>query len=187
VEDAPAAETASDAPETADSVIQPSKPLPGQEELAQKKGDWSYTAPEGDKAPEADTAAPAAEAPAEPAPTPEPAAADKGEDYDKDGKLEGTDEGTKPQTLDAPRGGQADNLKEIKGVGPKLEQVCFSMGFYHFDQIAAWTEDEIAWVNANLIGFKGRVTRDKWVEQAKVLAEGGETEFSKRVDQGKVY
>ncbi len=61
------------------------------------------------------------------------------------------------------------------------------MGFYHFDQIAAWTADEVAWVNANLQGFKGRVTRDNWVEQAKILAAGGETEFSKRVDKGDVY
>ena len=61
------------------------------------------------------------------------------------------------------------------------------MGFYHFDQIAAWSDDEVAWVNANLKGFKGRVSRDNWVEQAKILAAGGETEFSKRVDKGEVY
>jgi NADH-quinone oxidoreductase subunit E len=61
------------------------------------------------------------------------------------------------------------------------------MGVYHFDQIAAWTATEMAWVNANLQGFKGRATRDNWVEQAKTLAAGGETEFSKRVDKGSVY
>jgi predicted flap endonuclease-1-like 5' DNA nuclease len=61
------------------------------------------------------------------------------------------------------------------------------MGFYHFDQIAAWTADEVAWVNANLQGFKGRVSRDEWVAQAKLLASGAETEFSKRVDKGGVY
>jgi predicted flap endonuclease-1-like 5' DNA nuclease len=72
-------------------------------------------------------------------------------------------------------------------VGPKLEQLLHSMGFYHFDQIANWSADEVAWVNANLVGFKGRVSRDNWVEQAKILASGGETEFSKRVDEGDVY
>ena len=36
-------------------------------------------------------------------------------------------------------------------------------------------------------GFKGRVSRDDWVEQAKILAAGGETEFSKRVEDGDVY
>lgn len=108
-------------------------------------------------------------------------------DFDKDGVVEGTDEGSKPATLSGPRDGGADDLKQIKGVGPKLEQVCFDLGFYHFDQIAAWTTDEIAWVDANLKGFKGRVSRDAWVDQAKILASGGETEFSKRVEGGSVY
>jgi NADH-quinone oxidoreductase subunit E len=95
--------------------------------------------------------------------------------------------GSKPAKLDGPRGGTADNLKEIKGVGPKLEQLLNSMGFYHFDQIANWSAEEVAWVDANLEGFKGRVSRDDWVAQAKILASGGETEFSKRVDDGNVY
>jgi NADH-quinone oxidoreductase subunit E len=94
---------------------------------------------------------------------------------------------TKPQALVAARDGKADNLKEIKGIGPKLELVCNALGFFHFDQIANWTEAEIAWVDDNLEGFKGRVTRDNWVEQAKILAAGGETEFSKRVEKGGVY
>jgi NADH-quinone oxidoreductase subunit E len=92
-----------------------------------------------------------------------------------------------PATLAGPRDGQADNLKEIKGVGPKLEQMLHQMGFYHFDQIAAWTEAEVTWVNENLAGFKGRATRDNWVAQAKILAAGGETEFSARVGKGDVY
>lgn len=108
-------------------------------------------------------------------------------DYDGDGVREGTNEGTRPAGLDGPRGGSADNLKEIKGVGPKMEKLCNSLGFWHFDQIAAWSADEVAWVDANLEGFKGRVTRDEWVKQAKILAAGGETEFSKRVEDGDVY
>ncbi len=108
-------------------------------------------------------------------------------DYDGDGKLEGVNEGSRPVGLDGPRGGKADDLKQIKGIGPKLEKLCNSLGFWHFDQVAAWTGDEVAWVDANLQGFKGRVTRDTWVEQAKVLARGGETEFSKRVEGGDVY
>lgn len=107
--------------------------------------------------------------------------------YEGDGKQEGSAEGAKPATLSAAREGGPDNLKEIKGVGPKLEKLLNSMGFYHFDQIANWTADEEAWVNANLEGFKGRVSRDNWVEQAKILASGGDTEFSKRVDKGDVY
>jgi len=92
-----------------------------------------------------------------------------------------------PSGLDAARNGQADDLKRINGVGPKLEQLLNSLGFFHFDQIAAWTASEIAWVDENLQGFKGRVTRDNWVAQAKTLAAGGDTEFSKRVDDGDVY
>jgi len=110
-----------------------------------------------------------------------------GEDYDKDGVHEGTDEGAKPEMLSEARAGGADNLKEIKGVGPKMEQMLNQMGVYHFDQVAGWSADEVAWVDANLKGFKGRVSRDGWVDQAKILAAGGETEFSKRVDKGGVY
>ncbi len=47
------------------------------------------------------------------------------------------------------------------------------LGFFHFDQIAGWTAAEVAWVDENLEGFKGRVTRDRWVAQARVLAAGG--------------
>ncbi len=89
-------------------------------------------------------------------------------------------EGTRPAALDAARDGKADDLKRIKGVGPKLELLLNSLGFYHFDQIAGWSTAEIAWVDDNLEGFKGRVTRDEWVDQAKTLAAGGETEFSAR-------
>ncbi|MEO0911536.1 MAG: NADH-quinone oxidoreductase subunit NuoE [Pseudomonadota bacterium] len=81
--------------------------------------------------------------------------------------------GTKPAGLAAARDGTPDDLKRIKGVGPKLEALLHTLGFFHFDQVAGWSADEIAWVDANLEGFKGRVTRDNWVEQAKALmAEG---------------
>ena len=95
--------------------------------------------------------------------------------------------GTRPEGLSAARDGQPDDLKQIKGVGPKLEGMLHELGFYHFDQIAGWGPEEIAWVDQNLVGFKGRVSRDEWVSQAKVLAEGGETEFSSRVKKGDVY
>ena len=96
-------------------------------------------------------------------------------------------EGTKPATLDAARDGKADDLKMIKGVGPKLEALLHRLGVYHFDQVASWTEDEVSWVDQNLEGFKGRVSRDNWVEQAKLLADGKETEFSARARKGEVY
>jgi len=93
----------------------------------------------------------------------------------------------KPELLSAPRGGQADDLKRIRGVGPKLETVLNEVGIYHIAQIAAWTPEEVAWADGNLVGFKGRVSRDDWVSQARALAAGEDTEFSKRVDKGDVY
>jgi predicted flap endonuclease-1-like 5' DNA nuclease len=84
----------------------------------------------------------------------------------------GAPEGKKPPTLDAPRDGQGDDLSKMRGVGPKLKETLNEMGFYHFDQIAAWSEEEVAWVDGQLEGVKGRVSRDDWVGQAKALSEG---------------
>ena len=86
----------------------------------------------------------------------------------------------KPRVLTAARKSGADDLKMIKGVGPKLEKLLNTLGFYHFDQISKWSGDEIAWVDDNLEGFRGRVERDNWVNQAGILTKGGVTEFSKR-------
>ncbi len=78
---------------------------------------------------------------------------------------------SKPQTLAKPRKGGADDLKRIGGVGPKLEGLLNDLGFWHFDQIAAWTPAEIAWVDSRL-KFKGRIEREDWVAQAAALAKG---------------
>ena len=83
--------------------------------------------------------------------------------------------GKEPDRLKAPRDGGADDLKRIKGVGPKLEGVLNDIGIYHFDQIASWSPEEVAWADENLVGFKGRVSRDGWVEQAKELADAADT------------
>ena len=80
--------------------------------------------------------------------------------------------GTKPATLAAARGGQPDDLRQLSGVGPKMEQTLHAMGIFHFDQIASWGPQELAWMDANLQGFKGRASRDGWVAQAKALAAG---------------
>lgn len=80
------------------------------------------------------------------------------------------DAGTRPQGLDGPRDGVGDDLTKINGIGPKMAKLCNDLGFWHFDQIAAWTSTEVAWVDHNLEGFKGRVTRDNWVDQAKDFA-----------------
>lgn len=159
-EAAPKPEKAS-APDAA-SPLKPSAELAGETELAARKGTWKYAKATTAKQVER-------EEPSTPAPE----------------VSEGP--GTKPETLTAARDGQGDDLKRIKGIGPKLAALCNRLGFYHFDQIAAWTADEVAWVDQNLEGFKGRVSRDNWVEQSKTLASGGETEFSARVKKGDVY
>jgi len=76
-----------------------------------------------------------------------------------------------PETLTAARDGGADDLKKISGVGPKLEELLNTLGFYHYDQVAAWTVDEIKWVD-NRLKFKGRIERDNWMAQAAELAKG---------------
>ena len=86
----------------------------------------------------------------------------------------------KPAGLAAPRDGKGDDLKMIEGIGPALEKQCHELGIFHFDQIAAWGPGEVAWMDANLKSFKGRVTRDKWVRQAKLIGEVGMTEFLRR-------
>ena len=79
-------------------------------------------------------------------------------------------EGTKPANLlTEARGGQPDDLKKISGVGPKLEGLLHENGVFHFDQVAAWTADEIAYMDDKL-SFKGRIERDNWIEQAAKLA-----------------
>ncbi|MCV6595986.1 MAG: NADH:ubiquinone oxidoreductase [Mangrovicoccus sp.] len=74
-----------------------------------------------------------------------------------------------PKPLAAPRPDQAVDLQQIKGIGPKLEAALQGKGYFYLDQIAGWSADEVAWMDANLDGFKGRVSRDDWVGQAKAL------------------
>lgn len=78
----------------------------------------------------------------------------------------------KPPTLPAPLGGGPDNLKRIKGIGPKIEASLNAMGVFHLHQIAAWTEANIEWVESQL-AFKGRIRREKWVDQAAELTRIG--------------
>ncbi len=93
--------------------------------------------------------------------------------------------GSKPAGLATARDSKAEDLKRIKGIGKVNEGKLNALGIFHFDQIAAWTRDEIRWVGTYL-SFPGRIDREDWVAQAGTLAKGGETEFSKRVDHGDV-
>jgi len=78
-----------------------------------------------------------------------------------------------------------DDLKRVKGIGPKNEDALNELGIYTFKQIAEWTPENVDWVE-DFLSFPGRIERENWIGQAKLLAAGGETEFSKRVDAGEV-
>lgn len=72
-----------------------------------------------------------------------------------------------------------DNLKKISGVGPAIEKKLHKMGVTRYRQIAKWKAADISRAD-DALNFKGRIKRENWVRQAKILARGGETEFSKR-------
>ena len=65
-----------------------------------------------------------------------------------------------------------DDLLRLKGVGPKLAVLLGELGVVRYTQIAAWTDADIAAIDARLGNFKGRPVRDQWVDQAKYLAAG---------------
>lgn len=79
----------------------------------------------------------------------------------------------------------ADDLKRISGIGPILEGKLNAIDVWRFEQIANWTRADIDAFNQRL-NFKGRIEREFWVDQAKMLAEGKETDFSKRYDDGEI-
>lgn len=74
----------------------------------------------------------------------------------------------------------ADDLARIKGVGPKLVALLGELGVTSFAQIAAWTDEDVTRIDAQLGRFAGRITRDQWVEQAKLLAARDEAGFAER-------
>jgi predicted flap endonuclease-1-like 5' DNA nuclease len=121
-------------------TIRPTQ-LPGQQELAARKGSWRYA---GVGETVSDNASPDA--------TP--------------GEVSEAD--TAP-----------DDLKRISGIGPALERKLLGAGVTTFAQIAGWSDDDVANMD-DLLSFRGRITREDWIGQARILASGGETEFSGR-------
>ncbi len=81
------------------------------------------------------------------------------------------------------QGGVIEDLKRIRGIGVLIEKKLNSLGVTGYEQIANWTNADIDRVS-QILDFKGRIERENWVEQARILASGGQTEFSKRVDRG---
>jgi|SRR5215213_8106582 len=76
---------------------------------------------------------------------------------------------SQPKGIASPRGGTADELQQISGVGPKIELTLHRLGIFHFDQIAGWTTEEAQWIDDHL-KFKGRIARDEWIKQARQFA-----------------
>ena len=83
------------------------------------------------------------------------------------------------------RSADFDDLKRIRGIGVLIEKRLNTLGVTSYNQIANWTNADIDRVSQTL-DFKGRIERENWVEQARILSSGGHTEFSRRVDGGDV-
>ncbi len=92
----------------------------------------------------------------------------------------GADAASPPST-----GRGAEDLKRIRGVGVLIEKKLNGLGVSRYDQIANWTQADIERFSEKL-DFKGRIERENWVEQARILSAGGQTEFAQRVDRGEV-
>jgi NADH-quinone oxidoreductase subunit E len=127
----------------------------------------------------ADPAAPAAKAPAAKAPA-QPVAEATPAAFVSSPVAETKASAAGPLRLKAPRAGKADDLKEIEGIGPAMEKLVNELGFYHFEQIANWSDADVALVDAEMKGFKGRITRDRWVAQAKIIVTEGLEAFRER-------
>ena len=82
---------------------------------------------------------------------------------------------------DGPTDGKPDDLKLIKGIGPKFEKDLNSKGIYYFRQIGAWKAKDVKMVEGVIDSFPGRIARDEWVKQGGVLAAGGKPRAMKAV------
>ena len=84
---------------------------------------------------------------------------------------------------DLPDFGTTDDLKRIRGIGILIEKKLNSLGILTYEQVANWTGADIDRIS-QVLDFKGRIERENWVEQARILASGGQTDFSRRADRG---
>jgi predicted flap endonuclease-1-like 5' DNA nuclease len=80
--------------------------------------------------------------------------------------------GVKPPVLGSARNGAPDDFTLIEGVSLQQQSTLYSLGVFHFDQIAAWTPDHVAWVD-NYLRLRGRIADQEWLEQADALAREG--------------
>ena len=76
-----------------------------------------------------------------------------------------------------------DDLTRIKGLGPKIANLLNELGVNRFAQIAEWDDAKIEEIDAKLGRFQGRIRRDAWVDQAKLLSSQDESGFTSRFGQ----
>lgn len=81
---------------------------------------------------------------------------------------------------DAGEPGTGDDLRRIKGLGPKMETLLHSMDVRRYSQIAAWTDEDLDALDARLGAFAGRPRRDNWVEQARLLSQDDKSAYEAR-------
>ena len=88
-----------------------------------------------------------------------------------------------PVAPEAPAAQPTIEITQLKGLGPKLAATLAELGYTRFDQLAALTPSEAEHLDARLGAFQGRMARDRWIEQAKLLSagdkDGYEAEFGK--------
>lgn len=85
-----------------------------------------------------------------------------------------------PAAASQPSPAGADDLTRIKGLGPKLVTLLGGLGITTYAQIAGWSDSDVERIDAQLGRFAGRITRDQWVEQAKLLLAGDENAYAAR-------
>jgi len=88
-----------------------------------------------------------------------------------------------PEAIIGPPAADGDDLTRIKGLGPKIAILLNSLGVTHYAQIAEWNDAEIDRIDMKLDRFQGRIRRDDWVAQAKLLAAGDESGFATQFGQ----
>lgn len=78
-----------------------------------------------------------------------------------------------------------DNLKRIKSINAEIEKNLYSIGIFQYDQIACWSTKNADWIE-NFLRLENYIKQNQWIEQAKILRNGNETEYSKQIDSGEI-
>lgn len=91
----------------------------------------------------------------------------------------------KPLILSSPRQSGKDNLTKIKGINLQIETELNTLGIFHFDQIAKWTNKNCDWVE-EFLQLPGCAKKYQWIDQARILESGKETVYSQKVENNEV-